>query len=249
MYKGKKIVVVLPAYNADLTLSQVYHKIPKDIVDEILLVDDASSDSTVKLAKELGIEVFCHKKNLGYGANQKTCYDKALKKNPDIVVMLHPDYQYPPERIPDLIRPIAEGRASLCLGSRITTREEVLAGKMPLYKYIANRFLTLVENFITGQNLSEWHTGFRAFSADFLKKIPYKLNSNDFVFDTQILLQAVSIKARIEEIKVPAKYFKEASSINFKRSLKYGILTLWYLLRWLLHYKLCLIKYKPFQIF
>lgn len=230
-----KVVVVMPAYNAAKTLEKTYYDIPQGIVDKIILVDDESSDNTVEIARRLGLRVIVHERNKGYGGNQKTCYDEALQVGANIIVMIHPDYQYDSQLIPELIKPILEDKADVVLGSRIRTRKETLDGGMPRYKYIGNRFLTLIENIVTGQNLSEWHTGFRAFSKRFLETVPYKFNSNDFVFDSQILIQAVSFGFKFAEIPVPARYFKDASSINFRRSIVYGLLTLWTLMKFLLH--------------
>lgn len=220
-----KTVVVLPAYNAEKTLKQVVSEIPKDDNVQILLVDDASSDGTVKLAKKLGLKVFVHEKNRGYGANQKTCYDKALEFNPKYVVMLHPDYQYDPKLIPLMIEMLEIGLCDVVLGSRIRSRQEALEGGMPLYKYISNRFLTFLQNFLSGQNLSEWHTGMRAFKVEVLKTVDYSNHSDDFVFDTQMLFNSLRADFKIGEIHVPVRYFPEASSINFLRSCSYGVLT------------------------
>src|SRR3989344_9391764 len=216
----------MPAYNAEKTIEKTYHDLPKDLISEIILVDDASGDQTIKKAKSLRITVYSHPKNKGYGANQKTCYDQALRRDPDIVVMVHPDYQYDAKLVGVLCEPIVNGRADVMLGSRIQTRHQVLAQGMPLWKYFANRFLTLVENLAIGLNLSEYHTGFRAYSSTVLKTIHYQKFSNDFVFDQQILISALSYNFNISEIPVPCKYFPEASSINFKRSSKYGFMTL-----------------------
>lgn len=230
-----KIIVVLPAYNAQKTVQATYRDLPKDLISEVILVDDASKDKTVQIAKKLGITVYVHRKNKGYGGNQKTCYDQALKSNPDIVVMVHPDYQYDSRLVGVLCEPIVNGRTDIMLGSRIQTRNQVLAGGMPIWKYFANRFLTLFENIAMGLNLSEYHTGFRAYSSRVLKTLPYHKFSNDFIFDQQILISALSYGFNISEIPIPCKYFPEASSINFRRSTKYGLLTLWtvflYLLR------------------
>lgn len=222
MLKGKKIVVVLPAYNAELTLKRTYDEIPFDIVDDVVLVDDCSSDRTVDVAKQIGIKyVITHDKNRGYGGNQKTCYDKALFLNADIVIMLHPDYQYTPKLISPMAHIIAEGLYDVVLGSRILGKG-ALKGGMPLYKYIFNRFLTLSENILINQKLSEYHTGYRAFSKTILERINYHANSDDFVFDNQMLSQIVYAGYEIAEVTCPTKYFKEASSINFSRSVKYG---------------------------
>ncbi len=219
----KKIVAVMPAYNAAQTVEKTVRDIPPKVVDEIILVDDNSQDTTIKVAERLGLTVFSHPQNRGYGGNQKTCYTMALSKGADIVVMIHPDYQYDSTLTADMVKPIADGRFDVMLGSRIRTRKEALAGGMPLYKYLGNRFLTLLENFILGQNLSEYHTGFRAFSAETLRKLPFHRYSDDFVFDSQILFGAVAIDARIGEVAVPVRYFPEASSINFVRSSIYGL--------------------------
>jgi len=222
-----RIVVIMPAYNAEKTVKKTVDDLPKDLISEVILVDDASRDKTVQRAKKMGITVYTHKENKGYGANQKTCYDQALKRKPDIVVMVHPDYQYDAKLVGVLCESIVNGRADVMLGSRIQTRRQVLAGGMPLWKYFANRFLTLVENLAMGLNLSEYHTGFRAYSSKVLRTIPYQKFSNDFIFDQQILISALANKFNISEIPVPCKYFPEASSINFKRSVKYGLMTLW----------------------
>lgn len=224
----------MPAYNAEKTVKATYDDLPKDLIDEVILVDDASGDATIEKAINLGITVYKHEQNKGYGGNQKTCYDEALKRNPDVVVMVHPDYQYDSKLTGILCEAIVNGRADIMLGSRIQTRHQVLRGGMPLYKYFANRFLTLIENLAMGLNLSEYHTGFRAYSAKTLKTIPYHKFSNDFVFDQEILISALSLKFNISEIPVPCKYFPEASSINFIRSSKYGIQTLWTVLAYLL---------------
>lgn len=218
-----KVIAVMPAYNAEKTIAKTYRDIPKGIVNKVLVVDDSSQDKTVKIAKKLGLEVIVHPKNRGYGANQKTCYTLALSQGADIVVMIHPDYQYDSRLTGELIRPIKQGRFDVMLGSRIHTREEVLEGGMPLYKYIGNRFLTLLENLVLGQNLSEYHTGFRAYNRKILSKIPFHKYSDDFVFDQQILFGAIAIGARIGETPVPTRYFAEASSINFRRSTIYGL--------------------------
>ncbi|MEI7904989.1 MAG: glycosyltransferase family 2 protein [Candidatus Firestonebacteria bacterium] len=228
-----KVVVVMPAYNAAKTLQATYDDIPKGIVDEIILVDDASHDETVKLAGKLGLSVFLHPENRGYGGNQKTCYTEALKEKADIVVMLHPDYQYDPKLIPEIIKPILDGKADLVLASRLLSKT-ALSGGMPLYKYISNRFLTSVENFVLGQRLSEFHTGYRAYSRKLLEKIPFLDNSENFVFDTEVIVQSVYFKFKIAEIPCPTKYLKDSSSISFKNSVLYGVQTLWTLLRFIL---------------
>ena len=223
MINNKKVVIVLPAYNAALTLEQTYSEIPFDIVDEVVLVDDASSDATTEIAQRIGIKhVIKHQKNKGYGGNQKSCYNKALELGADIVIMLHPDYQYTPKLIPSMAHIIASGLYHVVLGSRILGKG-ALKGGMPIYKYIANRFLTFSQNLLMNQKLSEYHTGYRAFSREVLKKINYTANSDDFIFDNQMLAQIFFEKYEIAEITCPAKYFEEASSINFKRSSIYGL--------------------------
>lgn len=223
MLNNKKIVVVLPGYNAEKTLEKTYNEIPFDIVDEVVFVDDASPDRSVEKAKELGIKhIVKHEKNLGYGGNQKTCYNTALKLGADIVIMLHPDYQYTPMLIPSIANMIASGLYPVVLGSRILGKG-ALKGGMPIYKYIANRFLTLIQNILINQKLSEYHTGYRAFSREVLETIDYNNNSDDFVFDNQMLSQIVYAGFDIGEISCPTKYFEEASSINLKRSIKYGL--------------------------
>ncbi|MCR4276464.1 MAG: glycosyltransferase family 2 protein [Candidatus Parcubacteria bacterium] len=233
---GSKVIVVLPAYNAAKTLEKTVAGIPKALVDEIILVDDASKDETSRLAKSLGLTVITHETNGGYGANQKTCYHAALERGADIVVMLHPDYQYDPKLITHFISLIQDDYFDVVLGSRIRSRREALEGGMPAYKYYANRLLSLVENLASGYNLSEWHSGYRAYTRDVLEHIDFMHNSDDFVFDSQILFQAIEKKYRIGEIPVPVRYFPEASSINFPRSMKYGVQTLGVAVRyWLTH--------------
>lgn len=223
MILGKKLVIVLPAYNASRTLQQTYNEIPFDIVDEVVLVDDASKDATAQLANELGIRhVIVHEQNKGYGGNQKSCYDKALSLNADIVIMLHPDYQYTPKLIAAMASIIANDVYKVVLGSRILG-QGALKGGMPLYKYIFNRFLTLTQNILMNQKLSEYHTGYRAFDSTVLRKINYHANSDDFVFDNQMLAQIFFAGYDIAEVTCPTKYFDEASSINFSRSMKYGL--------------------------
>ncbi len=221
MVNGKKVVVVLPAYNAAKTLKMTFEEIPRAFVDDIILVDDASWDGTPAAARELGIKVVIHEKNLGYGGNQKTCYRTALGLGADIVVMLHPDYQYTPKLIPAMATMIAYGEFDAVLASRILG-VGALQGGMPLYKYISNRLLTLIENILVGHKLSEYHTGYRAFSREVLERLPLKENSDDFVFDNQMLAQIIWSGYRIGEVSCPTKYFKEASSINFWRSVIYG---------------------------
>ena len=230
-----KVVVVMPAYNAAATLEKTYRDIPDGAVDEVILVDDASMDNTVEIARRLDICVIEHADNTGYGGNQKTCYRLALEHGADIVVMIHPDYQYDSSLIPYLVEPVKNGLYDIMLGSRIRTRKEVLDGGMPLYKYLSNRMLTFIENIALGQNLSEFHTGFRVFSRKVLETIPFESNSDNFVFDSQMLIQAVALNLRIGEFPVSVRYFKEASSINFKRSVVYGIGTLYNVAKYLLH--------------
>lgn len=223
MLHGKRIVVVMPAYYAEKTLEQTYREIPFDIVDDVVLVDDASRDNTVSKARDIGIKhIIVHEKNLGYGGNQKTCYKKAVELGADIVVMLHPDYQYTPKLITPMASMIASGEFDVVLGSRILGTG-ALKGGMPLYKYISNRFLTFTENLLVGQKLSEYHTGYRAFSREVLEKLPLNEDSDDFVFDNQMIVQAIYFGYRIGEITCPTKYFPEASSINFRRSVAYGL--------------------------
>ena len=213
----------MPAYNAASTLRQTYAEIPMDIVDEVILCDDASKDNTLEVARELNIQhIISHDKNKGYGGNQKSLYDKALDLNGDIVVMLHPDYQYTPLLLPAMISMISSGLYDCVLASRILGKG-ALEGGMPLYKYVANRFLTFVQNILVGHKLSEYHTGYRAFSAEVLRGIKYENNSNDFVFDNQMLSQIIYNDYRMSEISCPTKYFEEASSINFSRSVTYGL--------------------------
>jgi glycosyltransferase involved in cell wall biosynthesis len=229
-----KVVAVMPAYNAARTLAVTYQNIPSEVVDEVLLVDDASKDETVKIALDFHLKVIRHPHNVGYGGNQKTCYLEALRDGADIVVMIHPDGQYDPRLIPQIIEPIKKDQADFVLGSRLLQKGGALKGGMPLYKFLANRFLTVIENLIFGQKLSEMHTGYRAYSRRFLERIPFLRNSNDFVFDSQIIAQAVAFKQKIREIPVSTKYFKEASSVNFKVSFVYGFKTLWTVFRFAL---------------
>ncbi len=223
MYKGKKVVAVLPAYNAALTLEKTYREIPFDLVDEVILCDDASKDNTAELAKRLGIQhVIVHEKNKGYGGNQKSLYNKALEIGGDIVIMLHPDYQYTPKLIPSMVNIIGEDLYPVVLGSRILGKG-ALKGGMPMYKYIANRFLTFSQNVLVDHKLSEYHTGYRAFSRSVLEGINFNENSDDFVFDNEMLSQIIYADFGIAEVTCPTKYFDEASSINFSRSMKYGL--------------------------
>jgi glycosyltransferase involved in cell wall biosynthesis len=229
-----RVVVIMPAYNAAATLERTYADIPHDIVDRIILVDDVSHDETVSIARQLGLDVIVHHQNRGYGGNQKTCYDAALAAGAEVVVMLHPDYQYDATRIPALIGPILDSEADLMLGSRFMG--DPLAGGMPRWKYLSNRFLTILENRAFGLHLSEYHTGLRAYSRRLLETIPYELNSDDFVFDQELIAQVVAAgEFQIGEIAVPTRYFAEASSVGFGRSVVYGLSTLRVVARFLLH--------------
>jgi len=244
MLSGKRIAVVLPAYNAARTLEKTVAEIPAEIVDDMLLVDDYSRDETVAVARRLGLKVFQHERNYGYGGNQKTCYTEALRLNADIVVMLHPDYQYEPRLVLPIAAMIASGTYDVVLGSRIlggTARN----GGMPLYKYISNRFLTFAENLMVGAKLSEYHSGYRAFSSEVLRTLPLQANSDDFTFDNEMLAQAIFFGFRIGEISCPTKYFPEASSISLRRSVTYGFGVLWTSLR----FKLQKLGLKSFSIF
>jgi glycosyltransferase involved in cell wall biosynthesis len=230
-----KVIVVMPAYNAARTLVQTWDDIPAGAVDESILVDDASRDDTVGIARSLGIHVLQHPENRGYGGNQKTCYREALARGADIVILLHPDYQYDPRLIPMMVLPLQLGMYDVMLGSRVRTRRECLASGMPVYKYLGNRFLTFVENVLLGQNLSEFHTGFRAYRRGVLEHLPWTRFSDDFVFDSQFLVSAIHSDFRIGEIPVPVRYMPEASSIGFQRSVRYGLGTLATILQLMLH--------------
>lgn len=246
MLKDKKICVVLPAYNAEQTLKQTYEEIPFDIVDEVILVDDHSSDKTIEVAQSLNIRhIIAHDQNKGYGANQKSCYNKALELGADVVVMLHPDYQYTPKLLESMIYVIVNGVYPVVLGSRVLGKGAIKGG-MPHYKYIFNRCLTFIQNILMGQKLSEYHTGYRAFSAEVLRNINYMVDSDDFVFDNQMLAQIFYAGYEIAEITCPTKYFPEASSINFRRSSKYGWGVLWTSLQYRLQ-KWHLGKFKIFS--
>ena len=222
MVNGKKVVVVMPAYNAEKTLEKTYSEIPFEIVDDVILVDDASHDRTPEVSRRMGIHTIIHEENLGYGGNQKSCYRAALKLGADIVIMVHPDYQYTPKLVPAMASMIAYGEFDAVLASRILGTGAIEGG-MPIYKYIANRFLTLFENLMLGHKLSEYHTGYRAFTREILERLPLEQNSNDFVFDNQMLAQIVWFGYRIGELTCPTKYFEDASSINFRRSVAYGV--------------------------
>jgi len=230
-----KTVIVFPAYNAARTLEKTFRSIPPGPDQEFFLVDDRSSDGTYELALRLGIPSARHERNLGYGGNQKTCYARALEMGADVVIMLHPDYQYDPRVVPQLRSFIENDICDVVLGNRIRTRKEALAGGMPVYKYLANRFLTLFSNLVMGENLGEWHSGLRAYSRKVLETVAWEKNSDDFVFDTQFLVQCVSAGFRLGDVPVPARYFEEASSINFSRSMTYGLTTLYVIFRQVLH--------------
>lgn len=221
-----KVIVVMPAYNAEQTLEKTYNEIPKECVDEIILVDDASKDKTIEVAGNLGIEVVAHSKNKGYGGNQKTCYLNALKKGADIIAMVHPDYQYDPSHLRDLIEPIKKGEADIVLGSRMFYRKDALKGGMPVYKFFSNIFLTRMENITFGLSLSEYHTGLRAYSQKFLRSIDFLSLSDGFVFDTEIIAEAVKVGFKIAEIPIKTRYLDDSSSISFRDSVEYGFKTL-----------------------
>ncbi|MGH9720477.1 MAG: glycosyltransferase family 2 protein [Bryobacteraceae bacterium] len=229
-----KVVVVMPAYNAAKTLHMTYADLPREMVDLVILVDDGSSDETAKVAKDLGLELFVHNRNYGYGANQKTCYREALKAGADIVVMVHPDYQYDPTLLPDIIKPIKEDCADVVLGSRLMGTSPMAQG-MPWWKYIANRSLTWLENKTFGLNLAEYHTGYRAFRREVLESVNLQMNSDKFIFDQEIMAQIVELKMRIAQVPVPTRYFAQASSASFGQSTVYGLSILWLLLRYWLH--------------
>ena len=222
MIANRKICVVLPAYNAARTLEMTFHEIPADVVDDVILVDDASTDDTLRLAKDLGVFAVRHDYNKGYGGNQKTCYRLALERGADIVIMLHPDYQYTPKLLLPMVSMLGSGLFDVVLGSRILGIG-ARAGGMPLYKYMANRVLTLVQNILVGHKLSEYHTGYRGFTRSVIEALPLERNSDDFIFDNQMLAQVIYLGLRVGEISCPAKYFPEASSINFRRSVIYGL--------------------------
>jgi glycosyltransferase involved in cell wall biosynthesis len=230
-----RVVAVMPAYNAERTLAATLADVPAGAVDEVILVDDGSTDRTVQVARDMGLTVIVHPENRGYGGNQKTCYREALARGADVVVMIHPDYQYDSRVIPLAVGFIELGICDVVLGSRIRSRAEALQGGMPVYKYLANRFLTFVENCALGQNLGDFHSGFRVYRREVLERIPFERNSDDFVFDTQFLVQAVHHGFRLGDVPVPVRYFDEASSINFRRSMTYGLGTLGVVGRYWLH--------------
>jgi glycosyltransferase involved in cell wall biosynthesis len=227
--RKEKIIIVLPAYNASSTLEKTINDIPSGSVDEIILVDDGSKDNTVEIAKRLGLTVVTHSKNHGYGANQKTCYKLALQNGADYIVMIHPDYQYDSRLVGVAVELLRLNICDIVIGNRVRTRKECLNSGMPFYKYLANRFLTIIENIVTGQNLGEFHSGFRAYKREVLETIPFVRNSDDFVFDAQFLIQAVYFNFIIGDIPMPVRYFKEASSINLYRSIIYGLKSLYFL--------------------
>ena len=229
-----KVVVVMPAYNAAKTLHMTYADLPQNVVDLVIVVDDGSSDETARIARELGLELFIHDRNYGYGANQKTCYREALRAGADIVVMVHPDYQYDPTLLPEIIRPIEAGEADVVLGSRLMGIHPIRQG-MPWWKYVSNRFLTTLENWVFGLRLSEYHTGYRAFRRQVLESVNLQMDSDRFIFDQEILAQIVNVKMRITEVPVPTRYFAQASSASLFQSSVYGVSILWLLVRYLLH--------------
>ena len=229
-----KVVVVMPAYNAARTLHMTYAELPRDMVDLVIVVDDGSSDETAKIARSLGLELFVHNRNYGYGANQKTCYREALKAGAGIIVMVHPDYQYDPTLLPEIIKPIQEGRADVVLGSRLLGGQPMKGG-MPWWKYISNRFLTMLENKVFGLHLAEYHTGYRAYRREVLEAVNLAMNSDNFIFDQEIVAQFVEVKARIAEVPVPTRYFPQASSASLLQSTVYGLSILALLARFLLH--------------
>jgi glycosyltransferase involved in cell wall biosynthesis len=233
--EGPKVIVVMPAYNAAETLVDTYRRIPAGHVDEVVLVDDGSADATIEVASQLELTLIVHPHNAGYGANQKTCYMEALRRGADIVVMLHPDGQYDPQIIPEMIESVRSGKGDFVLGSRFLTPGGALDGGMPLYKYLANRFLTAAENLVLGEHISEFHTGYRAYGRDVLEHVPFLRNSSDFAFDTEMIFQVVHFGFTIDEVPVNTRYFNEASSITLRASIVYGLKTLYIALRYLLH--------------
>jgi glycosyltransferase involved in cell wall biosynthesis len=240
-----KVVVVMPAFNAERTLRMTYEELPKDSVSSVILVDDGSKDDTLRVARELGLEVFVHSRNYGYGANQKTCYTEALKAGADIVVMVHPDYQYDPRLVPQIIAPITKGEADVVLGSRLKKGTALQEG-MPWWKYFSNRFLTWVENVTFGLKLTEFHTGYRAFRRQVLETCNYSMNNDGFIFDQEIIAQIVAAKFRIAEIAVPTRYFPEASQASLVQSVLYGLKILWLVLKYLC-YRVGVTKNRQFQ--
>ncbi len=229
-----KVVVVMPAYNAGRTLRMTYTELPQESVDMVILVDDGSTDDTVAVARELNLKLFLHDRNYGYGANQKTCYTEALRAGADIVVMVHPDYQYDPRLLPEIVKPIQDGSADVVLGSRLKSGS-ALSGGMPWWKYVSNRFLTGVENLVFGLHLSEYHTGYRAYRREVLETVNFQLNADKFIFDQEIMAQFIEAGFRIAEVPVPTRYFAEASSAGFVPSLRYGLGILWLMARYVAH--------------
>ncbi len=245
-YSDKKVIAVLPAYNAEKTLEQTLADIPQNWIDEIILVDDCSQDNTVQLAKKLGLKVFMHNKNLGYGGNQKTCYQKALELGADIIIMIHPDHQYDPRLVPDLLLPLLRGDAGAVFGSRMMRPGGARKGGMPYWKYLANIFLTIIENIVLGLKLTEYHSGFRAYSKKALQQVNFQANSNNFVFDTEIIIQLKIKKIKIQEVPITTRYFKSASMVGFKSGTIYGLSILKNLGQYIL-FKLKLKKYTKFE--
>ncbi|HKR02340.1 MAG TPA: glycosyltransferase family 2 protein [Pyrinomonadaceae bacterium] len=243
--KRPKVVVIMPAYNAAKTLKMTYMELPHDVVDIVLLVDDGSSDETVEIARQLNLELFIHNRNYGYGGNQKTCYTEALRAGADIIVMVHPDYQYDPTCLPQIIEPIERGEADAVLGSRLMSVSPLKQG-MPWWKFLGNRFLTRVENMAFGLNLSEYHTGYRAFNKQVLETVNFQMNSDGFIFDQEVIAQIVEAGFKIAEVSVPTRYFPEASSASFIDSSRYGLGILWLVFRYFLH-RHNLITQKKFQ--
>ena len=235
MTRDHRTIVVMPAYNAAATLERTFHDLPMEYVDEVIVVDDNSTDDTVEVAQRLGLTVVRHEQNKGYGGNQKTCYTQALERGADFVVMIHPDYQYDARIIPAAINILELGICDVVLGNRIRTRREALQGGMPKAKYFANRGLTILENLMSGQNLGEWHSGLRAYNRRVLESVPYQRNSDDFVFDSQFLVQCVHLGFKLGDVPVPVRYFDEASSINFRRSTTYALQTLRTFVQWYGH--------------
>jgi len=244
MVYGKKVVVVLPAFNAERTLRRTYEELPDEVVDETILIDDASTDETVRIAKDLKIETIIHESNKGYGANQKTCYNAALESGGDIIVMLHPDYQYPPKLIAPMAYMLGSGEYDVVIGSRILGGKS-LEGGMPIYKYVSNRVLTFIQNLATGAKLSEYHTGYRAYTREVLESIPFRENSDDFIFDNEMLSQILYKGFNVGEITCPTRYIAEGSSINFMRSVKYGLGCVWVSIQ----YRLSKWKISNFRLF